>query len=114
MQDDRTLAVFDVKSRNADGIESIVRVGFGPKRLWPNEIRKVHMSMFHAIAKARQFTHVRPTGGDGRWPTKRRRNHAAAVLGHDYKVNYIKDATESVGSYDGMSVNDAASDASEV
>jgi hypothetical protein len=35
------------------------------------------------------------------------------MLGQDYKVNYIQDATESVGSYDGMSENDA-SDASDV
>jgi hypothetical protein len=68
------------------------------------------MSMFHAIAKARQFTHARATGGIGRWPTERRRDQAAKLLGHDYKVNYIKDATESVGSYDGMSENDDASD----
>ena len=112
MKDPCTLAVFDVKTVDSAGVPSVVRVAYGPMRLWSNTLRRVHLSMHQAIACAGHFTHVRPDGHHGRWPTERRRGHAVLVLGEEYHVRCTGSAKESVGSYDGMSHQDSASSSS--
>ena len=112
MKDPCTLAVFDVKTVDSAGVPSVVRVAYGPMRLWSNTLRRVHLSMHQAIACAGHFTHVRPDGHHGRWPTERRRGHAVLVLGDEYHVQCTGSAKESVGSYDGMSHDDSASSSS--
>ena len=106
MRDPCTLAVFDVKT----GTQNVLRVAYGAKHLWPSTLRTVHLSMHHAIACAGHFTHARPNASLGRAPTQRRRDHAVAELGSAYNVPHTRAPTESVGSYDGESHDDSASD----
>jgi hypothetical protein len=63
----KRLAVFDTKTRDAAGVVSTLRVGYGPKQIWPSKeddkgLCKVHKNMFHAVAYAGDFTSVHPDG----------------------------------------------------